>query len=109
MSTPFDLTVYEVKKNQNRYTLVDVREAYELRGPEGHIEDTTLATLGSDLTRFLQEADPQTEYVFICLSGGRSGKACLLARAYGLTAYNMAGGMKAWKEMEALLPPPSSQ
>ncbi len=100
MATLFDLTVHDVKKNKDVYTLVDVREAYELRGPEGCIEDAILATLGPALSHFLQEANPHAEYVFICRSGQRSGQACELARAWGLTAYNMAGGMIAWQEME---------
>lgn len=107
MFESFDLTVHDVKKNKDKYVLVDVREAYELRGPEGSIEGVILATLGPALSHFLQEADPQVEYVFICRSGGRSGKACELARTWGLTSYNMVGGMIAWQEMEAALCPQS--
>jgi|GEM_PF-6111947 len=100
MTTHFDLTVHEVKKNQDQYVLVDVREADELKGASGSIQGAILATLGPNLSQFLQAADPQKKYVFICQGGYRSAKACQLARTCGLTAYNMVGGMRAWQEME---------
>jgi rhodanese-related sulfurtransferase len=101
MLTLFDISVEDLKKNKNSYVLVDVREPYELTGPEGHIEGAILATLGPALSHFLTTADPGAAYIFICRSGMRSGQACELARAYGLTAYNMAGGMLAWNERGA--------
>lgn len=100
MFESFALTVHEIKKNKSQYVLVDVREPDELKGPEGYIEEAILATLGPALSHFLQEADPQAEYVLICRSGKRSARACEVAHLLGLKAYNMAGGMIAWQEME---------
>jgi rhodanese-related sulfurtransferase len=100
MTTSFNLTVHDVKKNKSQYVLVDVREAHELKGAFGPIKGSILATLGPALSQFLQTADPQKKYIFICQGGYRSAKACHLARTYGLTAYNMEGGMRAWQEME---------
>jgi len=107
MTVHFDLIVHDVKKNKDSYVLVDVREPDELKGPEGYIEGAILATLGSALSRFLQEADPQADYVFICRSGKRSAQACEIARLLGFRAYNMEGGMIAWQEMAAALYPQS--
>lgn len=101
MTTSFNLTVQEVKKNKSQYVLVDVREAHELKGASGSIQGSILATLGPSLSQFLQTADSQKKYVFICQGGYRSAKACQLARTCGLTAYNLEGGMRAWQEMEA--------
>ncbi len=107
MFESFYLTVHDVKKNKDRYILVDVREPDELKGPEGYIEEAILATLGAALSQFLQGADSKAQYVFICRSGKRSGQACEIARLLGLKAYNMTGGMLAWQEMEAAVPPTS--
>ena len=95
-----ELTVEEVYLKRDMYTLIDVSEAYELSGLEGKIEGVILATLGPALAHFLQTADPDKTYVFICRSGYRSGKACEIATDYGLRdAYNMTGGMLAWNEV----------
>ena len=94
-----DITIEDVQLHREKYILVDVREPQELIGPEGHIEGAILATLGLALTHFLEFASPDKEYVFICRSGVRSGKACELAYGHGFTkSYNMKGGMLAWNE-----------
>ena len=97
---PIDITIETVKNNQARYVLVDIREPYELIGPEGRIETAILATLGPQLTHFLETADPESIYVFICRRGTRSAHATKLARSYGLSAYNMEGGMISWNQHE---------
>ncbi len=97
MTEILEITVEEVNVQKDKYILVDVREPHELTGPEGQIEGSILATLGPDLDRFLNAADPSKEYVFICRSGHRSGKACKMAYGYGISkAYNLIGGMLAW-------------
>lgn len=94
-------TPQEVYEHKDRFVLVDVREPYELIGPEGKIEGATLATLGHELIAFLETADPSKEYVFICRRGHRSAQACDLAlSSYGFEkVYNLQGGMVAWNEM----------
>lgn len=93
-----EITVDEVKARKHHYVLVDVREAYELTGPEGQIEDVILATLGPDFERFLTLADKAREYVFVCRSGKRSAMACEIALTQGFSrVYNMKGGMLAWE------------
>ena len=63
--------------------LVDVRKQDEYSGELSHIKGTKLFTLGSDLTKYLENADKQKEIIFICKSGGRSGKAVLEALKFG--------------------------
>lgn len=98
MGNIFELSVSEVKKNQTLYTLVDVREPHELQGEDGSIENAILAPLSTGFLQFLRDANPNLRYVFICRSGHRSAQACDLAREHGLMAYNMTGGMQAWKK-----------
>ncbi len=99
MDKVLEITVEELRDNQERYVLVDVREPHELLGSEGHIEGVTIAPLGPTLARFLNSADTHKHYVFICLSGFRSEKACEFAQAYGFTnVYNLKGGMLQWNK-----------
>lgn len=99
MNEILEMSVEELKAKRDKYILVDVREPHELTGPEGHIEGNILASLGLDLIRFLETADPHKDYVFICRSGYRSRKACEMAYACGIpNAYNLKGGMQAWNE-----------
>jgi rhodanese-related sulfurtransferase len=100
MMNTFDLTVSEIKKKLDKYVLIDVRESYELMGPEGYIEGVLLSPLSQGFEAFLNSADGEKTYIFICRSGYRSAQACALALSKGLQAYNMAGGMIAWREME---------
>ncbi len=94
-----ELTANDAKACLGDYILVDVREAYELEGPEGRIEGALRATLGEELSLFLKSADKTKPYIFICRSGYRSAKACELAYAHGIQkAYNLKGGMLAWNE-----------
>ncbi len=97
MNEILEMSVEEVNAEKDQYILVDVREPHELNSPLGHIEGSILATLGLDLIRFLETADPHKDYVFICRSGYRSRKACEMAYERKiLKAYNLKGGMLAW-------------
>ena len=99
MKEVLEITVEDVNAQKDQYILVDVREPHEMTGPEGKIEESILATLGPDLERFLETADPSQDYVFICRSGIRSGRACEMAYHHGISkAFNMKGGMLAWNE-----------
>jgi len=94
-----ELSAEDVNAQKDKYILVDVRERNELTGPEGKIQGSILATFGPDLAHFLEMADPSKDYVLICRSGYRSGKACEMAYAIGISkAYNLKGGMLAWNE-----------
>ncbi|HMG20052.1 MAG TPA: MBL fold metallo-hydrolase [Kofleriaceae bacterium] len=78
--------------------LIDVREPDELAGELGHIagiEPLPLAGLPGPL-----EAEARDRpIVFVCRSGGRSGKAALLAQGLGFPhVASMRGGMRAWHQ-----------
>lgn len=45
----------------------------------------------------MHELDKSKEYIMVCRSGGRSGRATLFLESYGFNVINMAGGMLAWE------------
>ena len=49
-----EITPQEIYEHKDRFVFVDVREPYELVGPEGKIEGVILATLGHKLIAFLE-------------------------------------------------------
>lgn len=80
-------------------TLIDVRRPDEFNAELSHIPGAQLVTLGPDLDKFLSTHDPTDEIVFVCRSGGRSGKATLQSIAMGFTkSVNLRGGMLLWNE-----------
>jgi rhodanese-related sulfurtransferase len=75
--------------------LVDVRESDEhrlSRGP-GSV-NVPLGRLTSHLESLAAEGKP---LAFLCMSGSRSAVATRQARAAGLDAHNVSGGMIAWE------------
>lgn len=92
----------EVKKKMNDegYKLVDVRGADEFTGELGHVEGAELITLGDELSTWLKEQDKNSKIIFICRSGGRSGRATEEAMSLGINdSINMTGGMLLWNEL----------
>lgn len=86
---------------KDRPRLIDVRRPDEFTGELGHVPGAELVTLGADLDRFLAEGDRQQEIVFICRSGGRSGRATAQSQALGYDrTANMTGGMIRWNELK---------
>ncbi len=93
-----DLPVPEFEKaiSEKDIQLLDVRTAGEFQ--TGHINNAMQADwLDSaqfqERVKALDKSKPVYTY---CLSGGRSGQAMNWLRQNGYTAYNLAGGMKAW-------------
>ncbi|MFS0637909.1 rhodanese-like domain-containing protein [Mesobacillus foraminis] len=81
----------EVNKKLN---IVDVREVDEVAA--GKIPGAVHIPLG--LLEFrMHELDKSKEYIMVCRSGGRSGRACQLLDSHGYNIINMAGGMLAWE------------
>lgn len=77
--------------------VVDVREAHELR--EGRIAGSRHIPLGR-LQAHVGELLAAPEVIFVCRSGNRSAAAtAALAKAGHPQAFNMAGGMNAWKRL----------
>ncbi len=78
--------------------LLDVREPDELTGELGHIAGIEAVPLGQ-LPGPLDAAPRDRPIVFVCRSGGRSGKAALLAASLGFARVaSMRGGMTAWNQ-----------
>lgn len=74
--------------------LIDVREDDEWQA--GRIPGARHIPLGELAERFHEVVDAGPRVAFVCRSGGRSGYATEAARAAGLSASNLAGGMQAW-------------
>jgi rhodanese-related sulfurtransferase len=75
--------------------LIDVREPQEWeagRAPQAHH-----IPLGELHARVGEVPSDQT-VVFVCHSGGRSGRATQAFRGLGYEAVNLTGGMLAWQE-----------
>lgn len=73
--------------------VLDVREASEVS--QGKIPGALNIPLGL-LSFRTQELDKRSEYIVVCLSGGRSMMASELLSSQGFVVYNMQGGMGAW-------------
>ncbi|MGD6965790.1 rhodanese-like domain-containing protein [Rossellomorea vietnamensis] len=74
--------------------IIDVRETNEVA--EGKIPGAVNIPLG--LVEFrMNELDKSQEYIMVCRSGGRSGRACQFLENQGYKVINMNGGMLAWE------------
>ncbi|MGJ3220993.1 rhodanese-like domain-containing protein [Geobacillus thermoleovorans] len=74
--------------------IIDVREPEEVAA--GKIPGAVNIPLG--LIEFrMHELDKNEEYILVCRSGGRSGRAAEVLDSYGYQVINMTGGMLAWE------------
>lgn len=91
------ITAKEVETMLNEgqsLNIIDVREVDEVK--ERKIPGVTHIPLG--LLEFrMHELDKLKEYVMVCRSGGRSGRACQLMHNHGFNVINMTGGMDAYE------------
>lgn len=85
----------EVLVNEGKaLNFIDVREDDEI--VEGKIPGAIHMPLGSVESR-MHELDKAKEYIMVCRSGGRSGRAAELLEDQGYHVINMQGGMLSWK------------
>ncbi|RAV31215.1 rhodanese-like domain-containing protein [Corynebacterium heidelbergense] len=77
--------------------LVDVREADEFA--EWHAEGATNLPL-SELQQRYGELDLNRDVYVICLSGGRSARACQWLEMNGVEAINVANGTSGWRDAD---------
>lgn len=95
-----DISPEEFKGRIADVVLIDVRRHDEYVGELGHIPGARLITLdvlGDELGEFSKD----TPMVFVCRSGGRSGRAASLAQAKGFkNVFNLKGGMMLWNELQ---------
>ncbi|MFJ5622855.1 rhodanese-like domain-containing protein [Peribacillus loiseleuriae] len=74
--------------------IIDVREVDEVAA--GKIQGAVNIPLG--LVEFrMHELDKSKEYIMVCRSGGRSGRATQFLEGQGFNVINMAGGMLSWE------------
>jgi rhodanese-related sulfurtransferase len=92
-----DLTVqqaHELIQARTSLVILDVRTQEEY--DEGHIEGTTLITVGELATR-LEELSRDDELLVYCRTGNRSSSAVSLLRDNGFTKiYHLRDGITAW-------------
>jgi rhodanese-related sulfurtransferase len=90
------LTANEVKnllEQGKKLNIVDVREDDEVAA--GMIPGAKHIPLGSVEAR-TNELDSSKEYIMVCRSGGRSGRATQILEEKGYDVTNMEGGMMSW-------------
>jgi rhodanese-related sulfurtransferase len=74
--------------------IIDVRETDEVA--VGKIPGAVNIPLG--LVEFrMNELDKTKEYIMVCRSGGRSGRASQFLESQGYKVVNMTGGMLSWE------------
>ncbi|PKR77457.1 rhodanese [Halalkalibacillus sediminis] len=87
-------TVQEKLDQGESLNIIDVREAEEVAA--GKIPEADHIPLG--LIEFREnELDKNKEYIMVCRSGGRSGKATQYLESRGYNVTNMRGGMLDWE------------
>ena len=91
------LTAKEVETLLNegkKLNIIDVREVDEVAA--GKIPGAVNIPLG--LVEFrMHELDKSKEYIMVCRSGARSGRATQFLESYGFNVINMTGGILAWE------------
>lgn len=97
-----NLSVQEFEKviAQSNVQLLDVRTPGEYQS--GHLNNAFLADWNNE-NEFKERAkafDKNKPVYTYCLSGARSGAATDWLRQNGFTAYNLSGGINAWKKAD---------
>ncbi|MCY0876996.1 MAG: rhodanese-like domain-containing protein [Firmicutes bacterium] len=83
----------QMQKNKD-LQIIDVREPSEFSS--GHIPGAKNIPLGQLSSRY-KEIDPSKDTAVVCLSGGRSSRACEMLEGAGYKkVYNLMGGMSRW-------------
>ncbi|RFU61647.1 rhodanese-like domain-containing protein [Peribacillus glennii] len=86
--------VVELLNEGKTLNIIDVREVDEVTN--GKIPTALHIPLG--LLEFkIQDLDKSKEYIMVCRSGARSGRATQLLEGQGFKVINMTGGMLAWE------------
>ena len=83
--------VQEKLENGEQLNIIDVREVDEVK--EGKIPNAIHIPLG--LVEFkMNELDKKKQYVMVCRSGARSGRAATYLEGQGYDVINMDGGRR---------------
>lgn len=96
-STNLAVSDFEKAIKYSNIQVLDVRTVGEFQ--TGHLKDAFLAdwTNPEQFTERVQSLDKSKPVYTYCLSGARSSAAAKWLREHGYTAYNMDGGIAAWK------------
>ena len=93
-----DIDPLELAEKLDDVVIVDVRHPDEFHGELGHIPGAHLSIL-DELEDHLHRFPKDKTVAFVCRSGGRSARACMLALHQGFTnIVNLKGGMILWNE-----------
>ncbi len=94
-----DIDPKEVWEQKSNVVLVDVRRPNEFTDELGHVPGATLLVL-DNLPQMIGDLPKDKTVIFICRSGGRSGRAAAFAHENGFSdVYNMKGGMILWNQL----------
>lgn len=89
----------EVQEGLGKVQVVDVRSDEEFVGELGHIKGAELYPV-DEFPDALEHLSKDDTIVFVCKSGGRSGRATQFALENGFKqVYNMKGGMLLWTSL----------
>ena len=76
--------------------LLDVRTSSEFRS--GYIPGAiNIDLMRHDFNERINALDPHKSYFVYCRSGGRSAQVCSVLSSRGLKAFNLSGGIGAWR------------
>jgi rhodanese-related sulfurtransferase len=96
---PLDLAPTEFKNllGKQNMVLIDVRTSQELAAT-GIIRGAKQIDFAApDFKDKLLALDKSKTYLIYCAVGGRSGQAVQILQANGIKAFNLQGGVNAWK------------
>lgn len=94
-----DVTPEQVQNAEGQITIIDVRENEEWNAELGHIASAQMINLGT-LPENISKVPKDKTVVFVCRSGGRSGRAAAFFKEQGYTnVFNMQGGMIQWNRL----------
>ncbi len=95
--TNLSVTEFEKGIAQNNIQVLDVRTPNEYQS--GHLKNALLADWNNDaeFKQRVKALDKRKPVYTYCLSGGRSSAATQYLKKNGYKAYNLSGGISAWK------------
>jgi len=97
-TTNVDVVGFEQAIAKGNMQLLDVRTANEYQA--GHLSNALLADWNNEaeFKKRIEALDKSKPVYTYCLSGVRSAAATQWLRQQGFTAYNLTGGINAWKK-----------
>ena len=103
-----DVHAFEKAIVEKDVQVLDVRTMDEYKS--GHLKDAFLAdwTKKEEFKDRVSSLDKRKPVYLYCLSGGRSSAAAKWLNENGFVAYNMEGGIAAWKRAEKPVEAPST-